>query len=217
MSKTIQKLNRLKNPESFIQINTIRGYKYIDKAGEIINSYHRNKIAPQFQMDLSGLVIEQPIDKIDILKVTSQVIWAKFNEIDSLDSISTLYGKESEKILKILEVDKISRIGWRNYFVYEFLSKEKQEEYLTKIVLIKSAIPSAIRLELKIGKDFSANLLLQPVVKNNTEKTTGILFDIDIFQNGEFEPNNITTILKGFKKYLIDQNGFLGLINNTFE
>jgi len=33
MSDTIQKLNKLKNPESFIQINTVKGFKYIDKAG----------------------------------------------------------------------------------------------------------------------------------------------------------------------------------------
>ena len=41
MSKTIQKLNTLKNPESFMQINTIKGFKYVDRAGEIVNAYHK--------------------------------------------------------------------------------------------------------------------------------------------------------------------------------
>jgi len=75
MSKTIQKLNKLKNPESFIQINTIKGFKYVDRAGEIVNAYHKNNSAPQFQMGLNGLVIEQPKDKIDELKINAQVIW----------------------------------------------------------------------------------------------------------------------------------------------
>jgi len=217
MSKTIQKLNKLKNPESFIQINTIKGFKYVDKAGEIVNAYHKNNSVPQFQMGLNGLVIEQPKDKIDELKVTAQVIWAKFSEIDSLDSISTLFTKECESILKILEVEKISRIGWRNYFVHEFLSKEKQDEYLKKFTVIENTKPTVMRLEIKTGKDFSANLMLQPVIKNDENKTSGILFDIDIFQNGEFEPKDISKLLREFRQYLAVENGFLSVVNNTFE
>lgn len=217
MTKTIAKLNKLKNPESFIQINTIKGFKYVDKAGEIVNAYHKKNTAPQFAMGLNGLVIEEPKEKIDQLKVTAQVIWEKFSEIDSLDMISTLFSTDAENILKILEVDKISRIGWRNYFVYEFDSKEKQDEYLKKFTVIDSTKPSLVRLEIKTGKDFSANLMIQPVIKNDTDKTHGVLFDVDIFQNGEFESKNISKFLKDFRQYLADENGFLNVINNTFK
>ncbi len=41
MSKTIKKLNKLNNLESFIQIDTIKGFKYIDRAGEIVNTYYK--------------------------------------------------------------------------------------------------------------------------------------------------------------------------------
>ncbi len=217
MSKTIAKLNKLNNPESFIQINTIKGFKYVDKAGEIVNAYHKKNIAPQFAMGLNGLVIEQPKDKIDQLKVTAQVIWEKYSEIDSLDMILNLFSADAEKILKILEVEKISRVGWRNYFVYEFPSKEKQDEYLKKFTVIDNTNPSLVRLEIKTGKDFSANLMIQPVIKNDTDKTHGVLFDVDIFQNGEFESKNISKSLKEFRQYLADENGFLSVINNTFE
>jgi len=217
MSKTIQKLNKLKNSEAFIQINTIKGFKYVDKAGEIVNAYHKNNSVPQFQMGLGGLVIEQPKDKIDELKITSLIIWARFSEIDSLDMISNLFSKEAESILKILEVEKISRVGWRNYFVYEFQNKEKQDDYLKKFTVIKDTKPSIIRLEIKTGKDFSANLMLQPVIKNDTEKTPGILFNIDVFQNKEIEPKDISKLLKEFRQYLADENGFLSVVNNTFE
>ena len=217
MSKTIAKLNKLNNPESFIQINTIKGFKYVDKAGEIVNAYHKKNIAPQFAMGLNGLVIEQPKDKIDQLKVTAQVIWEKYSEIDSLDMILNLFSADAEKILKILEVEKISRVGWRNYFVYEFPSKEKQDEYLKKFTVIDNTNPSLVRLEIKTGKDFSANLMIQPVIKNDTDKTHGVLFDVDIFQNGEFEIQNISKSLKEFRQYLADENGFLSVINNTFK
>ncbi len=217
MSKTIQKLNRLNNPESFIQINTIKGFKYIDKAGEIVNAYHKNNVAPQFIMGLTGLVIEKPKDKVGQIKISSQSIWAKFNEIDSLDMISSLFSKEAENILQILEVKKISRVGWRNYFIHEFQNKEKQDEYIQKFKVLEDAKLLVIRLELKTGKDFSANLIIKPVVKNDEEKTPGILFDVDVFKKGEIELKDISTLLKEFKQYLADEDGFLGVVNNTFK
>jgi hypothetical protein len=217
MSEKIQKLNKLKNPESFIQVNTIKGFKYIDKAGEIVNFYHKKNIAPQFQMGLSGLVIDQPKDKVDELKVTARMIWARFSEIDSLDSISNFYSKDAETILNILEVDKISRIGWRNYFIYEFSNKEEQNKYLKKFSIIDNTKPSLIRFEVETGKDFNANLMIQPVIKNDDEKTPGVLFDVDIFQNGEINSTDISKLLKEFRQYLANTDGFLSVINNTFK
>ena len=216
MSKMITKLNKLNNPESFMQINTIKGFKYIDKAGELVNLYHKNNTAPQFSMGLSGLLINEPKDKIDELKITSQVVWAKFTKIDSLDMISSLFAKETEQILKILEVEKVSRIGWRNYFVYEFQDKAKQDEYLKKFTAIDNAKPSILRFEIETGKDFGANLIIQPVVKNDTNKTPGVLFDVDVFKNGEIEAKDTSSILKSFRQYLADENGFLNVVNNTF-
>lgn len=217
MSKTIAKLNKLNHPESFIQINTIRGFKYIDRAGEIVNTYHKNNSVPQFSMNPNGLVIQEPKSKIDQMKITSQVVWARFVEIDSLDMISNLFIKEAETILKILEVDKISRVGWRNYFVHEFQDKRKQDEYLKKFTVIKDAKPSVVRLEIQTGKDFSAGLVIQPVVKNDEVKTPGILFDVDVFQAGELNASEISATLKGFRQYFADQNGFLNILNSTFE
>ena len=168
-------------------------------------------------MDLSGLVIQEPKDKIEQLKITAQVVWAKFAEPDSLDMISTLFSKEAETILRILEVEKISRIGWRNYFVYEFANQAKQDEYLKRFTVIKETKPSIIRLEVKTGKDFNANLVIQPVIKNDEAKTPGILFDVDIFQTGEIEMSDVSTTLKSYKQYLADDNGFLSVVNSTFE
>jgi hypothetical protein len=216
MSKIVQKLNRLKNPESFIQINTIKGFKYIDRAGEIVNVYHKKNAVPKFIMGLDGLLIDKPKEKIDQLKITPQIIWAKFSVPDSLDMVANLFSKEVENILHILEVEKISRIGWRNYFIYEFQDKAKQNEFLQKIAVIKDTKLLMTRLEVKTNKDFNANLILQPVIKKDEEKTTGILFDIDLFKNGEIDPKEISIYLTKFRQYLSDEDDFLSLVNDTF-
>ena len=104
MNNMIQKLNKLKNPESFIQINTVKGFKYIDKAGEIVNIYHRKETVPVFSMNLNGLAIQTPKEKINELRITPQIIWMKFTEIDSLDMILNLFNTESESILDILVI-----------------------------------------------------------------------------------------------------------------
>lgn len=216
MSKTIQKLNKLKNPESFLQINTVRGFKYIDKAGEIVNEYHKKDIAPVFSMNLDGLIIKDPKEKIEELKITPQTIWAKFFEVDSLDSIARMFHQEIEKIIKILEIEKISRIGWRNYFIYDFINEEKQNQYFEKLLATKDLKFSIASFEIKTGNRIKANLIIQPVIKNDEQKTRGVLFDVDVFQKEEVGVSNIDNILESFHKYLIDENGFLKILNDTF-
>ena len=57
MVKTITKINNLVNAESFLQVNFVKGYKYVDRAGEIVNYFHTSdKKAPNFVMNLQGLI-----------------------------------------------------------------------------------------------------------------------------------------------------------------
>lgn len=215
MSKKVKKLTRLKNPESFIQANTIKGFKYIDNAGEIVNSYHNKNVVPLFQMTPTALVIEKPKDKIDALKISSQVVWAKFSEIDSLDQIANLFSKEAENIFQILEVTRIRRLGWRNYFVYELDKSEPPDKYFKKFSVIPSTKTSIVRMEAITSKDFGGNLMLQPVIKNDPDKTLGILFDIDLFREVEIDAKDVSATLTAFRKYLTDENGFLKIVNDT--
>lgn len=216
MTKTIAKLNKLNHPESFIQINILKGFKYIDRAGEVVNSYHKNDAPPQFSMGLNGLDIIEPLQKVSQLKLTAQTFWMKFEEIDSLDMVSGIFVKEAEKISKILDVQEVGRIGWRNYFYFDFKTEEDQKKYLQKFTVIEDTNPVLMRLEIKTGKDFNANLMLKPVIKNDTDKTRGVLFDVDVFKNGNTKIGDISKILKSFREYLADESGFLSLINETF-
>src|SRR4051794_30459942 len=101
----IQKLSKLSTPESFMQINTIQGFTYIDRAGEIVNRYVTDdSTIPEVNMGLTGMMIPHPTPKIEALQVTPIVVWTKFTTIDSLDQISHLFLQEAQAILKILGV-----------------------------------------------------------------------------------------------------------------
>lgn len=216
MGKNIQKISNLKNPESFFQINTIKGFKYIDKAGEIVNEYHSDDKAPMFSMGLNGLVIEKPKEKIDILKITPQDIWAKFTEIDSLDMIARLFNQEANKIISILEIKKINRIGWRSYFIYDFISSKKQSEYFEKLIALENLKLSNASFNIITDKDFNINLIIQPVIKDDAQMTAGVLFDVDIYQIKNIDIKKVSIIFDSFREYILDDNGLAKVLNETF-
>lgn len=218
MSEIIAKLGKLKHTDSFMQINTTKGFKYIDRAGEIVNRYCRDdNTPPQFNMSLKELHIIKPVLKINDLKITPQYIWAHFIEIDTLDSISNIFLREAKDILQVLDVKQINRIGWRNYFVCEFKDEEEQKQYLSKFNVLDCFQVVDMRFKIKTDGKFNANLGIQPVTKNDTTKTFGILFDIDLYKNQNFSQENIDEILLEYRKYLSEKDGLLKILNGTFK
>lgn len=217
MSNKIKKLNQLKNTESFLQANTIKGFKYIDKAGELVNLYYKKDVAPLFNMNLDGLVIEKPIDKVEQLKITPISVWMRFTEIDSLDSISRIYDKELRGVCNILSVEKINRIGWRNYFIYEFTDPKQEETVLNNLKILNQTQTEFIRIKVKTTKSFEALLMLQILAKSDKPENKALLFDIDLFQRGELDVNKTQNVLNNFREYLQDKEGFLDMVNKILR
>jgi len=213
----IRKIGNLKFSESFIQINTIRGFKYTDKAGEIVNSYYLDDIPPKVNMVLSGLVITNPVKKITQLKITNQQIWAKFDEAGTLDEVSALFCKESRKILPILEIDTLSRIGWRNYFIHEFGSNQEPADYFSGIADIEGAKLNHLKLKLDTGSKYEATLVIEPLALESGNDIKAVLFDIDVYKSGKIEVKKIDEHLASFKEFLSRKEGFLHILNNTFR
>jgi len=212
MCDKIKKLNNLKRPESFIQINTVKGFKYIDRAGEIVNLYHKKNGPPDFRMGLEGLDITKPKDKIAVLKITPQILWMKFTEVDSLDMVSNLFSTEAKEILSILDIEKIARIGWRTYFIYEFSNPSDQTKCFKKLTNLDDGQVEFVKLAIETQKKFKLMLRVQPVVKTEDQNTHSILFDVDIFESGEFTEGRIDSKLKEFNNYLKNEN-FLATLN----
>jgi len=213
MSNKINKLNQLKNTESFIQAHTIKGFKYIDKAGEIVNFYHRKNEIPSFSMNLDGLIIEKPMEKIETLKITPTFVWMKFIEIDTLDNISRIYSTELEKICNILEIKQVSRLGWRNYFVYEFINTKQAEKTFERLKILNKTKTEFIRLKIDTDKSFEGTLMLQPLARSDNPEKKAMLFDVDLFKRGETDIKDTQIILRTFREYLQSNGGFLNLVD----
>lgn len=214
MKYTIQKISKLIHAESFLQVNLIKGFKYVDKAGEIVNEFHSDNKEPRFAMILRELVINK--SNREEIKISPKVFWSRYISPASLNQFSELFIKDAEKIFKILEVSQISRIGWRNHFVYEFTKEDGEKErdlifskFLKKEKLNLEIIEFSCRIE-------SVNFYfrISKISKNDKNSTPALLFDVDCFKEFKdcLEIEKMQSELKKIEGE-IRSNDFLGVIN----
>ena len=180
MPNAIRKINQLKTLESFIQINFFKGFEYIDKAGKLINKFYKDDLPPQFSVGLDGLVILKPNDITEELKISADGYWSHYTKPSSLDQVATFYSKYYDDVVNTLGVEKITRIGWRNYFVYEYQKSEERENALKKLNLGSELKIEACVFSLKTN-EITSNIIIRRAVRNDSKKTPAILLDIDSF------------------------------------
>lgn len=218
---SINKINQLFIAEGFIQVNFIKGYKYIDRAGELVNYFHKDKTAPKFAMDLGGLVIYNPDEKIEEIKVSSTSFWAHFVSPDSLEVMDDFYKQKVSDIVKVLDIEEVARVGWRNYFVYEFKDETDREASLKKFIPINGMNLEEIYFTSECNK-IQLNIRIRKVLRNNDKtggvETPAILIDMDFFNKYEdnLTSDKLVTEL-GKIKDVIRSDEFLVMINSIIE
>jgi|GEM_PF-1623592 len=219
MKHEVSKINELKTVESFMQIDFIKGYKYVDKAGEILNEFVNNGVDPSFSMTMSELIVRKPQTLIETLKVSPNVVWAHFQHPDSLDQIATEFEKVSVRMCEILKVTDISRVGWRNYFIWE-LGKEGEEErdkILQKFIPNKELNFEVVSYTAKI-LSHSWTITLRKATKKADEPIPSLLFDVDCHRSFDSytQPNRIKLELKEIRE-AIQSKEFLAIINSLLS
>ena len=174
------KLQSYKILESFIQCNYLDGFSYIDKAGEIVNSYVKEtKEIPKFQMGLEGLTLHDVSEKIDAIKVTSTSIWIHFVQPKNLGNVSTEATEQIDRIMKILKPTFFKRIGWRTYFAREDVSSHNPAEKLR----IHDGVQSFALQNFVVAREFDdvqARLEVSPITNTTDPAKKALLFDVDL-------------------------------------
>src|SRR6266702_1722387 len=171
MANRLTKINQLNNIESFIQVNLFKGYTFIDKAGEIINHFYINQVPPTVPgISPNGMIIKKPNDRTEELKVAPDAIWSHYLNPNSLDQIATLYSKNFQDIASIMNVNKITRVGWRNYFVYEYNSLKDREQSLKKLTL-DEAMKAELMVYSLMLKRVAVTLSISKLSKKDQKQT----------------------------------------------
>src|SRR3989338_1569593 len=219
MSKTVKKITDLQNAESFVQANFLQGYKYIDRAGEIVNYFYNNGKPPLFDMNLGRLVIKAPDQATAEVKVSPSDFWGHYNTPDSLDLIEHSFEKYQKDICAILDVDQITRIGWRNYFLFEFAPSEadKREKVLNKFVPNdRFKLSETVFIVEQDG--ITQKVKLVRAERKVKAPPPAILFDVDCYRDfpSPIKPAEIGKYLKQINKQLHSED-FLSVLNTVLD
>lgn len=203
----IKSITDLKFFNSFYQLNLIKGFKYVDKAGEIVNLYYNENKPPDFIMGFPGLEIKNPEKYIEVVKYSSDRLWIKFVKIDTIDQVMQFIKKPINTIKDIQEVKNVSRIGWRNYFLLELDDIREISNIEKKLEIIPNTNTLLMRIahsKNKIESIIEIELLVDKVNKN--KKALQINADVFIQDNIEIDDvtNKTKEIMEYFKKDFID-------------
>ncbi len=208
--KTISKITRLKHIESYIQVNYLKGFKYIDRAGEILNLYQDNDGKIKFDISSERLVIPNPKNTINLLKISNVDIWCKFLNPSNLGSAKNDFFEEADKILDVLSVEKIVRIGWRNHFTYDL----DDDNNFKEILKIDKAQLEGLFVKLQndsVRNDYRINTIFK-----KDGGAPAILFDVDSYLKSNILKHELTDSLQMIKEQ-VQSKVFLAVINDVLK
>lgn len=213
----IKKFTDLELGQSFMQVNLIEGYKYVDRAGEIVNYFHSDNKPPRFDMNLNGLVIFNPESSVQQFKVSSVNTWASFLRPASLEVMESFFVRCNVDVLNIIEVETVNRVGWRHNLVHAFKNEAERDQCFKKFGGIANTNVEDITLRSKI-ENTSLTLRLKQIVSKDDKPYPGILLDADFYQDYSVpvKTERVSTALAEFKKN-IRSDTFLDLVNKIIS
>lgn len=181
MKRQIRKLNELKHTDSFMQINFLRGFKYIDRAGEIMNSFYKESNEPPYRMEQRQLIVKYAPDDPKTYRIAVDNVWYHDADPNNLGQLSDSFRQKIQELLGITEVTEVTRTGWRNYFICELSDEQEKKNILTKAVPSIDTELAELRFQKTFG-EFSCSVNIRGATKTDEKKTPAIIFDVDCFR-----------------------------------
>lgn len=210
--KKLKKINKLQNVESFVQVSYLKGFKYIDKAGEIINLYQKANGSIAYDMSPERIIFPKgTVSGIEDIKVSNTYFWCHFVKPMNLGKTKQTYLGEFRKVSSTVEHGPIVRVGWRNYFVYDI---DKTHD-VNKTLPVKDAELLDISFKKTLGK-IKTNFHILPLEKES-DKSSAILFDIDMYIPGlSADESEASSLLEEIKNSL-ESSEMLDIINEILD
>lgn len=209
----LKNITDLKLLYSFYQINLIKGYKYIDKAGEIVNLYCKEVKPPDFDMGLSGLNIKHPTKYIEVIKYSSDRMWIKFINTDTVDQVAQFIKEPISIIKDVQEIKNVSRIGIRNIFLLELDNINDISTLENKINIISNT--NTILFRFSHSKNQVNSITdIELLVNKNDNRKKALQVNSDVFIKENIEIDNVIKKTKDILDYF--KQDIPGLVNSLF-
>ena len=210
----IKSITDLKLQDSFYQLNLIKGFKYIDKAGEIVNLYYEGDKPPNLNVGIDGLYLKSPEEYIEVLKYSSDRLWMKFDKINTIDQVIQFIRKPINITKDIQKVEIISRIGWRNIFLIELINTQE----VNNIEKILEIIPNTNTLSFRIThskNEIKSVIEIELLVSKKEENKKALQINADAFIQENIKIDDVAKRTKEIMQYF--KNDFIELINQLLR
>ena len=189
---------------AFFQMDTVRGNRYLDDAGQIMNQYEA--ILPQMDVGIEGLRMRGGDGPIREMRVSTRQIWISFQDPDSLQLAIDHALPVVQSICEIIHVTAAKRFGLRTEFLAsppdmkELISPLANDLFSSSLIETQDKIST---FETMLGfqwDDLHGNVRVRPVqeVRGGTVRENfGLMFDIDVYQEGaDLQVNKLNTFLR---------------------
>ena len=183
--------------DSFFQANTIKGHRYLDDAGKIMNRWDSE--FPTKDVGLGGLLMTNPNAMLRELRVDNRTIWIHLYFPETISQIIDLSVNITEEICEIIDVKQFSRLGLRLNFIHDLGDSGNMLDSVGSNIFSSQCLELAKTFGTSGGFDFALALTTKDIlitlhvaaIKKRREAKldkdlpeSGVLVDADIFREG---------------------------------
>jgi hypothetical protein len=191
----------------FVQVNTIKGNRYLDDCGKIMNAFDEEFPTKGVQADnfsSNTLVMVNAEARLRQVKVTTQVIWLYFDTPDTNQYVIDHSTRVIEGICDTIGVTQFNRIAVRSQYII-FDSDFRSLVRRARTWSFSPALATAMGSSERLGDDSEGFQLIYPVISGDMvvnfqlgaaqmeEESRepplpkeGLLLDSDVYRNGRF-------------------------------
>lgn len=197
------------------QVDTVRGWQYLDDAGKVMNAY--DEVFEAKTVTTDGLRMGNPRSgAITQAQVTPKMIWAAFELPDTPKLVIDQSAKFVSRVAELIHVVSARRLAIRIAYLVPLAVKEIDDLVasggLFEVAAIEGTSLKADKFEVtlvskvpQLAKDASATLRLQQATRSaeapQKYPESGLMIDLDVYREVE-SPEEIP--LADYRKFLAD-------------
>ena len=202
--------------DAYFQARTVKGYRYLDDAGKIMNQW--DTYFPEKTVGIDGLNMANMDAVLRRLRVDMNNIWLNLNIPDNIDQVVNLAHDTTTRVAEIIGVDQFRRVGLRLEYVYavkdtgsatvQAISNLFSGQWLTatdNAVWRRRAFQFMVPLN---SRDPEVNLRVAVVRRHPKMQPrkelpeSGIMADLDLFRTGIIDVRDLKAFLSKAKEWI---------------
>lgn len=204
--------------DAFCQADMVRGWRYLDDAGRIMNKW--DSAFPEKTVGLDGLMMRNRDAVFETLKVNPLIVWLHFSLPEKLDDVISTSEATIEGVSEILGVSQYRRIGVRVQYLHG-IDRDKLgqavQQMAQNLFSSKWAADPAIPIISPFNFEFMVKVANEPIEVNLRVGTvsilpesrhkknlpeTGTLIDLDLYHRRIIHIADLRGFMKRVKDWL---------------